>query len=144
GSDVVSMRLRADRHGDRYVLNGNKMWITNGPDADTLVVYAKTDPEAGPRGITAFLIEKAMKGFSTGHKLDKLGIPGSNSCQHVFDGCEVPAASVLGEEGQGVNVLMSGLDYERAVLAGGPLGIMAACMDVVVPYVHERAQFGQP
>ncbi len=144
GSDVVSMRLRADRKGDRYALTGSKMWITNGPDADTLVVYAKTDPDAGPRGITAFLIEKGMKGFSTAQKLDKLGMRGSNTCELVFDGCDVPAANVLGEEGQGVNVLMSGLDYERAVLAGGPLGIMAACMDVVVPYIHERAQFGQP
>jgi isovaleryl-CoA dehydrogenase len=148
GSDVVSMRLRADRKGSgpsaRYVLNGNKMWITNGPDADTLVVYAKTDVNAGPRGITAFLIEKAMKGFSTAQKLDKLGMRGSNTCELVFEDCEVPAENVLAEEGRGVNVLMSGLDYERAVLAGGPLGIMAACMDVVLPYVHERAQFGQP
>jgi isovaleryl-CoA dehydrogenase len=144
GSDVVSMRLRADRKGDRYVLNGNKMWITNGPDADTLVVYAKTDVNAGPRGITAFLIEKAMKGFSTAQKLDKLGMRGSNTCELVFEDCEVPAENVLAEEGRGVSVLMSGLDYERAVLAGGPLGIMAACMDVVLPYVHERAQFGQP
>jgi isovaleryl-CoA dehydrogenase len=144
GSDVVSMRLRADRKGDRYVLNGTKMWITNGPDADTLVVYAKTDPDAGPRGITAFLIEKGMKGFSTAQKLDKLGMRGSNTCELVFDGCEVPASSVLGREGDGVRVLMSGLDYERAVLAGGSLGIMAACMDAVLPYVHERQQFGQP
>ena len=143
GSDVVSMRLRADRKGDRYVLNGNKMWITNGPDADTLVVYAKTDVQAGPRGITAFLIEKAMKGFATAQKLDKLGMRGSNTCELVFVDCEVPAENVLGEEGRGVNVLMSGLDYERAVLAGGPLGIMAACMDAVLPYVHERQQFGQ-
>jgi isovaleryl-CoA dehydrogenase len=148
GSDVVSMRLRADRRGsgadERYVLNGSKMWITNGPDADTLVVYAKTDVKAGPRGITAFLVEKGMKGFSTAQKLDKLGMRGSNTCELVFEDCEVPAANILGQEGQGVNVLMSGLDYERAVLAGGPLGIMAACMDVVLPYVHERAQFGQP
>src|SRR5438034_2154605 len=144
GSDVVSMRLRADRKGDRYVLNGSKMWITNGPDAHTLVVYAKTDAEAGPRGITAFLVEKGMKGFSTAQKLDKLGMRGSNTCELVFEDCELPAENVLSEEGQGVNVLMSGLDYERAVLAGGPLGIMAACMDVVLPYIHERQQFGQP
>jgi len=144
GSDVVSMRLRAERRGDRYVLNGNKMWITNGPDADVLVVYAKTDAEAGPRGITAFLIEKGMKGFSTAQKLDKLGMRGSNTCELVFRDCEVPVENVLGDEGRGVNVLMSGLDYERAVLAGGPLGIMAACLDEVVPYVHERKQFGQP
>ena len=144
GSDVVSMRLRADRKGDRYVLNGSKMWITNGPDADTLVVYAKTDPQAGPEGITAFLVEKGMQGFSTAQKLDKLGMRGSNTCELVFEDCEVPAQNVLGAEGRGVNVLMSGLDYERAVLAAGPLGIMAACMDVVLPYVHERSQFGQP
>jgi len=144
GSDVVGMRLRAERRGDRYVLNGNKMWITNGPDADVLVVYAKTDANAGPRGITAFLIEKGMKGFSTAQKLDKLGMRGSNTCELVFRDCEVPAANMLGQEGTGVNVLMSGLDYERAVLAGGPLGIMAACLDVVIPYVHERKQFGQP
>ena len=144
GSDVVSMRTRAENRGDRYVLNGNKMWITNGPEANVLVVYAKTDPEAGPRGITAFLIEKGFKGFSTAQKLDKLGMRGSNTCELVFEDCEVPAANVLGAEGQGVNVLMSGLDYERAVLAGGPLGIMAACLDVVIPYVHERKQFGQP
>ena len=144
GSDVVSMRLRADRRGGRYVLNGSKMWITNGPDADTLVVYAKTDPAAGPRGITAFLIEKGMPGFSTAQKLDKLGMRGSITCELVFQDCEVPEDNVLSEEGRGVNVLMSGLDYERAVLAGGPLGIMAACMDVVLPYVHERQQFGQP
>ena len=121
------------------MLNGSKMWITNGPDADTLVVYAKTDPQAGPRGITAFLIEKGMQGFSTAQKLDKLGMRGSNTCELVFEDCEVPAENVLGEEGRGVNVLMSGLDYERAVLAGGPLGIMAACLDVVLPYVHERS-----
>jgi isovaleryl-CoA dehydrogenase len=144
GSDVVSMRLRADRRGDRFVLNGNKMWITNGPDADTLVVYAKTDSSAGARGITAFVIEKTMKGFSTAQKLDKLGMRGSNTCELVFQDCEVPEENVLSEEGRGVNVLMSGLDYERAVLAGGPLGIMDACMDIVLPYVHERRQFGQP
>ena len=144
GSDVVSMRLSADRRGDYFVLNGNKMWITNGPDADTLVVYAKTDSAAGPRGITAFLIEKGMKGFSTAQKLDKLGMRGSNTCELVFQDCEVPEENVLSEEGRGVNVLMSGLDYERAVLAGGPLGIMDACMDIVLPYVHERQQFGQP
>ncbi len=144
GSDVVSMRLRADRAGDDYVLNGSKMWITNGPDAHTLVVYAKTDPQAGPRGITAFIIEKEMPGFSTAQKLDKLGMRGSNTCELVFENCRVPALSVLGGEGNGANVLMSGLDYERAVLAGGPLGIMAACMDAVLPYVHERQQFGQP
>ena len=144
GSDVVSMRLRADRRGGHFVLNGNKMWITNGPDADTLVVYAKTDSAAGPRGITAFLIEKGMKGFTTAQKLDKLGMRGSNTCELVFQDCEVPEENVLSEEGRGVNVLMSGLDYERAVLAGGPLGIMDACMDIVLPYVHERQQFGQP
>ena len=144
GSDVVSMRLSADRRGDHFVLNGNKMWITNGPDADTLVVYAKTDSAAGPRGITAFLIEKGMKGYSTAQKLDKLGMRGSNTCELVFQDCEVPEENVLSEEGRGVNVLMSGLDYERAVLAGGPLGIMDACMDIVLPYVHERQQFGQP
>jgi isovaleryl-CoA dehydrogenase len=144
GSDVVSMRLRADRRGEHFVLNGNKMWITNGPDADTLVVYAKTDSAAGPRGITAFLIEKGMKGFTTAQKLDKLGMRGSNTCELVFQDCEVPEENVLSEEGRGVNVLMSGLDYERAVLAGGPLGIMDACMDIVLPYVHERQQFGQP
>ncbi len=143
GSDVVSMRLRADRKGDRYVLNGNKMWITNGPDADVLVVYAKTDPAAGPRGITAFLIEKGFRGFSTAQKLDKLGMRGSNTCELVFQDCEVPEENVLGEVGRGVNVLMSGLDFERAVLAAGPIGIMSACMDVVVPYLHERKQFGQ-
>jgi isovaleryl-CoA dehydrogenase len=144
GSDVVSMRLRAEHKGDRYVLNGSKMWITNGPDADTLVVYAKTDPQAGPRGISALLVEKGMKGFSTAQKLDKLGMRGSNTCELVFEDCEVPEENVLSAEGRGVNVLMSGLDYERAVLAGGPIGIMAACMDVVLPYVHERRQFGQP
>ena len=144
GSDVVSMKLRAELKGDRYVLNGNKMWITNGPDADTLVIYAKTDPEAGPRGITAFLVEKDFPGFSTAQKLDKLGMRGSNTCELVFNDCEVPAENILGEVGRGVNVLMSGLDTERVTLAGGPLGIMAACLDVVVPYVHERKQFGEP
>jgi isovaleryl-CoA dehydrogenase len=143
GSDVVSMKLRADKRNDRYVLNGNKMWITNGPDADTLVVYAKTDMDAGPKGITAFLIERGMAGFSTAQKLDKLGMRGSNTCELVFEDCEVPYENVLGEEGQGVKILMSGLDYERVVLSGGPIGIMAACMDVVVPYVHERKQFGK-
>ncbi len=144
GSDVVSMRLRAEKRNDRYVLNGNKMWITNGPDADTLIVYAKTDPDAGPRGITAFVIEKDMAGFSTGQKLDKLGMRGSNTAELVFEDCEVPYENVIGEEGQGVRILMSGLDYERVVLAAGPLGIMAACLDVVVPYVHDREQFGRP
>jgi isovaleryl-CoA dehydrogenase len=143
GSDVVGMKTRAIKKGDRYVLNGSKMWITNGPDADTLVVYAKTEPDAGPRGITAFLIEKGMKGFSTAQKLDKLGMRGSNTCELVFQDCEVPAENVLGEVNKGVAVLMSGLDYERAVLAAGPLGIMQACMDTVLPYVHERKQFGQ-
>ncbi|MBT6095863.1 MAG: isovaleryl-CoA dehydrogenase [Rhodospirillaceae bacterium] len=143
GSDVVSMKLRADKKGDRYILNGNKMWITNGPDANTLVVYAKTDPDGGPRGITAFIIEKGFQGFSTAQKLDKLGMRGSNTCELVFVDCEVPEENVLGEVGRGVNVLMSGLDYERAVLAAGPTGIMQACMDVVVPYMHERKQFGQ-
>ena len=144
GSDVVGMKLRAEKRNDRFVLNGSKMWITNGPDADTLVVYAKTDPDAGSRGITAFLIEKEMAGFSTAQKLDKLGMRGSNTCELVFQDCEVPFDNVLGEEGRGVAVLMSGLDYERTVLAGGCLGIMAACMDVVMPYVHEREQFGRP
>jgi isovaleryl-CoA dehydrogenase len=143
GSDVVSMKLRADRRGDRYVLNGTKFWITNGPDADVLVVYAKTDPQAGPRGITAFLVEKGMKGFSCAQKLDKLGMRGSNTGELVFEDCEVPEENMLGALGRGVNVLMSGLDYERAVLAAGPTGIMQACLDVVVPYVHERRQFGQ-
>jgi isovaleryl-CoA dehydrogenase len=143
GSDVVSMRLRADKRGDRYVLNGTKMWITNGPNADTLVVYAKTDPEAASRGITAFLIEKTFAGFSTHQKLDKLGMRGSNTCELVFDDCEVPEENILGTLNRGVNVLMSGLDYERAVLAAGPLGIMQACLDTVIPYVHERKQFGQ-
>ncbi|MEL6235244.1 MAG: isovaleryl-CoA dehydrogenase [Pseudomonadota bacterium] len=143
GSDVVSMTLRADKRNDRFVLNGTKFWITNGPEADVLIVYAKTDPDAGPRGITAFLIEKSMAGFSTGQKLDKLGMRGSDTGELVFDECEVPFENVLGEEGRGVNVLMSGLDYERIVLAGGPLGIMAAALDIVVPYVHERKQFGR-
>ncbi len=144
GSDVVSMKLRADKKSDHYVLNGTKMWITNGPDADTLVVYAKTDPSAGPRGITAFLIEKTFKGFSTAQKLDKLGMRGSNTCELIFTDCEVPEENVLGGVGKGVNVLMSGLDYERSVLAAGPIGIMQACMDVVVPYIHDRKQFSQP
>ena len=143
GSDVVGMKTRAEKKGERYILNGNKMWITNGPDAEVLVVYAKTDPEAGPKGITAFLIEKAFKGFSTAQKLDKLGMRGSNTCELVFEDCEVPEENVLGQIGRGANVLMSGLDYERAVLAAGPLGIMQACMDVVLPYVHERKQFGE-
>jgi isovaleryl-CoA dehydrogenase len=144
GSDVVGMKTRAEKKGDRFVLNGSKMWITNGPDADTLVVYAKTDPGAHQRGITAFLVEKGMKGFSTAQKLDKLGMRGSNTCELVFEDCEVPAENVLGQLNGGARVLMSGLDFERAVLAAGPLGIMQACMDVVVPYVHERKQFGQP
>jgi len=144
GSDVVGMRTRAERKGDRYVLNGSKTWITNGPDAEVLVVYAKTDPEAGSRGITAFLIEKGMPGFSTAQKLDKLGMRGSNTSELVFEDCEVPAENVIGEPGGGVGVLMSGLDYERAVLAAGPLGIMRACMDIVLPYVHQRRQFGRP
>jgi isovaleryl-CoA dehydrogenase len=144
GSDVVSMTLKAEKRGDRYVLNGTKFWITNGPCADTLVVYAKTDAKAGPRGITAFLIEKGFKGFSTAQKLDKLGMRGSDTGELIFEDCEVPAENVLGEVGKGVNVLMSGLDYERAVLAAGPLGIMQAAMDVVIPYVHQRKQFGQP
>ena len=143
GSDVVSMKLRADRKGDHYVLNGTKMWITNGPDADVLVVYAKTDLAAGPQGITAFLVEKNFKGFSVAQKLDKLGMRGSHTGELVFQDCEIPAENVLGKVGGGVKVLMSGLDFERAVLAGGPLGIMAACMDTVLPYVHDRKQFGQ-
>ena len=142
GSDVVGMRTRADKKGDRYLLNGSKMWITNGPDAEVLVVYAKIDGQAG--GITAFLVENGFKGFSTAQKLDKLGMRGSNTCELVFEDCEVPAENLLGEPGKGVKVLMSGLDYERTVLAAGPLGIMQACMDVVVPYLHERQQFGQP
>ena len=144
GSDVVSMRLAAEKRGERYVLNGNKSWITNGPDADTLVIYAKTDPEAGPRGITAFIVERDFPGFDTARKLDKLGMRGSNTCELVFRDCEVPGENVLGEVGSGVNVLMSGLDTERVTLAGGPLGIMAACLDLVMPYVHERRQFGRP
>jgi isovaleryl-CoA dehydrogenase len=144
GSDVVSMRLRAERRGGRYVLNGSKMWITNGPDADTLVVYAKTEPEQGAGGITAFIVEKGMRGYSTGRKLDKLGMRGSHTGELVFRDCEVPAENVLGEVNGGVRVLMSGLDYERAVLAAGPLGIMQACLDVVTPYIHERRQFGRP
>ncbi len=144
GSDVVSMKMRADRKGDRFVLNGSKMWITNGPEAETLVVYAKTSPDAGPRGITAFLIEKGMKGFTTAQKLDKMGMRGSPTAELVFADCEVPAENVLGKIDEGVKVLMSGLDYERAVLAAGPLGIMQACLDAVIPYVHERKQFGQP
>jgi isovaleryl-CoA dehydrogenase len=143
GSDVVSMKLRAELKGDRYVLNGSKMWITNGGDAHTMIVYAKTEANAGPKGVTAFIIEKGMKGLSFGTKLDKLGMRGSNTYPVFFDDCEVPVDNVLGSEGGGVKVLMSGLDYERAVLSGGPLGIMAACMDVVLPYVHERKQFGQ-
>ncbi|TPL79034.1 isovaleryl-CoA dehydrogenase [Mesorhizobium sp. B2-3-12] len=144
GSDVVSLKLRADKRNDRYVLNGTKMWITNGPDAETLVVYAKTDPERKSRGITAFIVEKAMPGFSVAQKLDKLGMRGSNTGELVFSDVEVPFDNVLHEEGRGVEVLMSGLDYERTVLAGGPIGLMAACLDVAIPYVHERKQFGQP
>ena len=143
GSDVVSMQLRAKKIGDRFVLNGNKMWITNGPDANVYVVYAKTDPDAGSRGITAFLIEREFAGFSRASKLDKLGMRGSNTCELIFQNCEVPEENVLGGVGQGVRVLMSGLDYERTVLAAGPIGIMQACLDVVLPYVHEREQFGQ-
>ena len=143
GSDVVSMRLRADKQGDRYVLNGNKMWITNGPDADVYVIYAKTEPDAGSRGITAFIVERDFPGFSRAQKLDKLGMRGSNTCELVFENCEVPEENVLGRVNGGVAVLMSGLDYERAVLSGGPVGIMQACLDTVVPYVHQREQFGQ-
>jgi isovaleryl-CoA dehydrogenase len=143
GSDVVSMKTRAERRGDRYVLNGNKMWITNGPQAEVLIVYAKTAPDLGPRGITAFIIEKGMKGFSTAQKLDKLGMRGSDTCELVFIDCEVPDENVVGREGEGVRILMSGLDYERVVLSAGPLGIMQACMDSVIPYVHERKQFGK-
>lgn len=143
GSDVVSMKLRAELRGDHYVLNGNKMWITNGPDADTYVIYAKTDIHAGSKGITAFIVERGFKGFSQAQKLDKLGMRGSNTCELVFEDCEVPVENVLGTVGSGVKVLMSGLDYERLVLAGGPLGIMQACMDIVVPYIHDRKQFGQ-
>ena len=144
GSDVVSMKTRADRRGDRYILNGSKMWITNGPVAETLIVYAKTDPAAGSRGITAFVIEKGFAGFSTAQKLDKLGMRGSDTCELVFEDCEVPEENVLGSVGRGVNILMSGLDYERVVLSAGPIGIMQAAMDIVLPYVHERKQFGQP
>ncbi|EED36663.1 isovaleryl-CoA dehydrogenase [Luminiphilus syltensis NOR5-1B] len=143
GSDVVSMKLKAEKRGGRYVLNGNKMWITNGPDADTYVIYAKTDPNAGSRGMTAFIVERDSPGFSRHQKLDKLGMRGSNTCELVFEDCEVPAENVLGEEGRGVAVLMSGLDYERAVLSGGPVGIMMACLDQVIPYIHDRKQFGQ-
>ncbi|VEL96608.1 isovaleryl-CoA dehydrogenase [Alteromonas sp. 76-1] len=143
GSDVVSMKLRAEKRGDKYILNGNKMWITNGPDAHTFVIYAKTDPQAGPKGITAFIVERDFPGFTRAQKLDKLGMRSSNTCELVFQDCEVPAANILGKEGEGVRVLMSGLDYERLVLSGGPLGIMQACMDVVVPYIHDREQFGQ-
>lgn len=144
GSDVISMKLRADKKGDSYVLNGNKMWITNGPNADTLVVYAKTDMAAGSKGVTAFIVEKTFKGFSTAQKLDKLGMRGSNTCELVFQDCEVPEENILGEVGKGARVLMSGLDYERVVLSGGPLGIMQACLDVVIPYIHDRKQFDQP
>ena len=144
GSDVVSMRLRAEKKGDRYILNGTKFWITNGPGGDVIIVYAKTDPEAGPRGITAFIVETKWKGFRVAQKLDKLGMRGSDTGEHVFEDCEVPEENVLGAVGRGVNVLMSGLDYERVVLAAGPLGIMQACLDIVMPYVHDRKQFGQP
>ena len=143
GSDVVGMKLQADKKGDRYILNGTKMWITNGPDADTLIIYAKTDPDAGSRGLSSFIVEKCFKGFSTAQKLDKLGMRGSNTCELVFQDCEVPEENVLGGDGEGSRVLMSGLDFERTVLAAGPLGIMQACMDVVLPYVHERRQFGE-
>ena len=143
GSDVVSMKLRADKKGDKYILNGNKMWITNGPDADVYVIYAKTDTSAGSKGITAFIVERDYPGFSRHQKLDKLGMRGSNTCELVFQDCEVPAKNILGKEGQGVRVLMSGLDYERVILSGGSLGIMDACMDLVVPYIHDRKQFGQ-
>ena len=144
GSDVVSMQLRAEKRGDKYVLNGRKMWITNGPDADVFVVYAKTEPSAGARGITAFIVERGYKGFSTAQKLDKFGMRGSGTCELVFDDCAVPAANIVGAENGGARVLMSGLDYERVVLAGGPLGLMAAALDLVLPYIHERKQFGQP
>jgi len=143
GSDVVSMKLRADKKGDRYVLNGNKMWITNGPDANTYVIYAKTNLDAGPKGITAFIVEREWKGFSRAQKLDKLGMRGSNTCELVFEDCEVPEENILGKLNEGVKVLMSGLDYERVVLSGGPIGLMQACMDVVIPYIHDRKQFGQ-
>jgi isovaleryl-CoA dehydrogenase len=144
GSDVMSMKLRAEKRNGRYVLNGTKMWITNGPDADVIVVYARTDPAAGARGITAFIVEKGCKGYATAQKLDKLGMRGSNTCELVFDDCEVPEENILGTAGQGVDVLMSGLDYERAVLAAGPLGIMQSCLDAVIPHLHQRKQFGQP
>ena len=144
GSDVVGMKLRAEKRGDRYILNGSKMWITNGPDADVIVVYARTDPAAGSRGITAFIVERGFGGFSTGRKLDKLGMRGSNTGELLFDDCAVPEENVIGAPGAGVAVLMSGLDYERAVLAGGPLGVMQACLDIVVPWVHDREQFGKP
>lgn len=143
GSDVVSMKLQAQKKGDRYVLNGNKMWITNGPDANTYVIYAKTDPKGGSKGITAFIVERDYPGFSRSPKLDKLGMRGSNTCELVFQDCEVPEENILGKEGEGVRVLMSGLDYERVVLSGGPLGVMQACLDTVIPYLHERKQFGQ-
>lgn len=143
GSDVVSMKLRADKKGDRYVLNGNKMWITNGPDANTYVIYAKTNIEAGPKGITAFIVERDFKGFSRGQKLDKLGMRGSNTCELIFEDCEVPVENILGKENEGVKVLMSGLDYERVVLSGGPTGLMLASLDIVIPYLHDRKQFGQ-
>ncbi len=143
GSDVVSMKLKAEKRGDKYILNGNKMWITNGPDADTFVIYAKTDPNGGSKGITAFIVERGMPGFSQAQKLDKLGMRSSNTCELVFEDCEVPEENRMGEEGEGVRILMSGLDYERLVLSGGPLGIMQACMDAVVPYIHDRQQFGQ-
>lgn len=143
GSDVVSMKLRAEKQGDKYILNGNKMWITNGPDAHTFVIYAKTDTNAGPKGISAFIVERDFPGFSRAQKLDKLGMRSSNTCELVFEDCEVPAENLMGNEGDGVRILMSGLDYERLVLSGGPLGIMQACMDVVVPYIHDREQFGK-
>ena len=143
GSDVVSMKLKAERRGDHYILNGNKMWITNGPDANTYVIYAKTDVNAGSKGITAFIVERDFPGFSRAQKLDKLGMRGSNTCELVFEDCAVPAENILGEEGRGVKLLMSGLDYERTVLSGGPVGIMQACMDIVLPYLHDRKQFGQ-
>jgi isovaleryl-CoA dehydrogenase len=143
GSDVVSLQLRADQDGDNYILNGSKMWITNGPDANTYVIYAKTDPDAGPRGITAFIVERELPGFSRSEKLDKLGMRGSNTCELVFEDCPVPAENILGTKNEGVKVLMSGLDYERVVLSGGPVGIMQACMDLVTPYIHQRKQFGQ-
>jgi len=143
GSDVVSLKLRADKKGDRYILNGNKMWITNGPDADTYVIYAKTDLDQGPHGITAFIVERNSSGFSRSPKLDKLGMRGSNTCELVFEDCEVPEENILGQLNQGVKVLMSGLDYERVVLSGGPTGIMLACLDIVLPYIHERQQFGK-